>query len=133
MLNNNPITEMITDNNKAIKKVVIVEDSLLILAKIVEMLSYIKEVEISGVSGIPFDAIEKINKQKPDFVILDIKLQGGSGIDVLKKIKISCPNTKVIILTNYAYPLYKLRCIDLGADYFFDKSKDFDKIYELLS
>ena len=58
----------------------------------------------------------------PCKIILDIALPDGSGIDLLKKFKIEKPDTKVIILTNFPTSEFRKRCMDLGADYFFDKS-----------
>jgi DNA-binding NarL/FixJ family response regulator len=63
-----------------------------------------------------------------DLAILDINLPGKSGIEVLRYIKTNYPQTHVIMLTNEVNPLYRNLCLKLGADYFFDKSSDFDKI-----
>ncbi len=114
--------------DKNMEKVFIVEDSVIIRGRIISMISTIKGVEICGVAGEPKEAINGIRESKPDSVILDLKLYGGSGIDVLQKIKEEQPDTKVIVLTNYPEPQYMKKCMDLGADYFFDKSEDFDKI-----
>jgi len=38
----------------------------------------------------------------------------------------------VIVFTNYPYPQYRRKCIDAGADFFFDKSTEFDKVTEVL-
>ena len=37
------------------------------------------------------------------------------------------------MLTNYPYPQYKKKCMDAGADFFFDKSREFEKVIEVLS
>nr|HOO91686.1 hypothetical protein [Syntrophales bacterium] len=49
---------------------------------------------------------------------------------VLKQIKKEIPPPVVIMLTNYPYPQYRKKCQALGADYFFDKVADIDKIYD---
>ena len=113
-------------------KLVIVEDSLLLRGKIVEMLSSIIGLQIVGMSGEPKDAIDKINRSNPDMVILDIKLQNGSGIDVLQYIKEEYPRMIVIMFTNYLYPQMVNRCMELGADYFFDKSRDFYQLKDIV-
>ena len=122
-------TYLITmDQVDYMEKVFIVEDSVILRGRIISMISTIKGVEICGVAGEPKEAINGIRECQPDSVILDLKLYGGSGLDVLQKIKNEKPETKVIILTNYPEPQYMKKCMDLGADYFFDKSEDFDKI-----
>jgi len=59
-------------------------------------------------------------------------LRGGSGIDVLQDIKQGHAAPIVMILTNFPYPQYRKKCADAGADFFFDKSTEFDKVPEVL-
>lgn len=73
-----------------------------------------------------------IDKEQPDIAILDIQLPDGSGIDLLSKIKNMRKETVVIMLTNYPYSIIRKRCDELGADYFFDKSTEFEKVLEVL-
>ena len=42
------------------------------------------------------------------------------------------PSCVVIIFTNYPYPQYRKKCMEAGADFFFDKSMEFEKIPEVL-
>lgn len=109
----------------------IVDDSAILRRRLNESLSRIRDdLEISEAStGI--EALEQFSSRKQNTVILDISLPDISGIDVLKKIKKSDPSTRVIILTNYPSPEFRDRCINLGADYFFDKYSDYRNILEL--
>ena len=70
---------------------------------------------------------------KPDAVILDIRLPGRSGIQVLKEIKAAHPETVVIMLTNYDFDQYRRQCLQLGADYFFNKTLEFEKVMTVLA
>ena len=67
-----------------------------------------------------------------DVVILDLRMTNGNGIDVLKTIKITRPETKVIIFTNFPSAQYRKRLLDTGADAFLDKSSDFNQIPEIV-
>lgn len=112
-------------------KVFLVDDSAIVLKKLTALISGIDGVEISGKATNAHDAIQSIVKIKPDLVILDIRLDGGgNGMDVLKAIKKEEPSPIVIMLTNYPYPQYRKKCQELGADYFFDKVTEIEKIYE---
>lgn len=113
-------------------RIFIVDDSLMIWSRIMEMLSDISGVQLVGVSGRVEEAIRKIHELKPDLVILDIRLYGGSGIDVLRSVKQDMPETIVAVFSNYTHPEYKKICEELGADYFLDKSKEFDKLPGIL-
>ena len=112
-------------------KVFIADDSVQIRERLIEMLSELPEIEIIGVAGDAPEAIRDIWKLNPDMVILDIRMPGGSGIEVLKEIK-EKSHPVVVMLTNYPYPQYRKKCMDLGADYFFDKSTEFEKVTEVL-
>lgn len=61
------------------------------------------------------DAIEKINQHNYDIVILDVKMPGTSGIDVLKEIKNIKPLTEVIMLTGNATIETAIEGMKLGA------------------
>ena len=78
------------------------------------------------------EAIAAFHQLRPEVVILDIQMPDGCGIDVLAHIKKESPQTTVIMLTNYPLPPFKKRCLEAGADYFFDKSTEFEKVIEVL-
>ena len=63
---------------------------------------------------------------------LDIRLIGGSGIDVLKKIKQEDRALVVIMLTNSTALPFRRRCMEAGADFFLDKSTEFRKVREIV-
>ena len=109
-------------------KVFVADDSLIIREHLVTMLEELIDVEIVGQAGTVAEAINAIEKLQPDVVILDIRLPDGSGIDVLQTIKQDEPAPVVIVLTNYTYPAYRQKCLRAGADFFLDKSTEFDQI-----
>jgi len=114
-------------------KVLIADDSCEVRERIKMLLSEVEKVEMIGEAENVQQAIEHIRQQGPDVVILDIKMPGGNGIDVLKEIEKNDQAPVVIMLTNYPYPQYKKKCMDAGADFFFDKSREFEKVIEVLS
>ena len=112
-------------------KAIIVDDNVMVCERVRNMLKRIHGVDIVGEAHNVPEAISSIATLKPDIVILDLQLPGGTGLDVLKSAKKYSPTPLVIILTNYPYPQYRKRCLDEGADYFFDKSIEFDKVAEV--
>ncbi len=97
------------------------------------MLDELTGVEIVGQADNVADAINAIRRLQPDVVILDIRMPGGSGIDVLRKTKQNGTGPMVIILTNYPFSGYRQKCMDAGADFFLDKSTEFDQIPDLIN
>ena len=115
-------------------KVFIADDSSEIRKRIIAMLSDLAErIEMIGEAENVQDAINSIHEFDPDVVILDIRMPGGSGIDVLKKIKKINEVPVIIILTNYPHSQYRKKCMEAGADFFFDKSRDFEEIVKVVS
>jgi DNA-binding NarL/FixJ family response regulator len=109
-------------------KILIADDSPILRERLKTMLSDFPEVEIAGQAHDTPEAIKSIKELKPDVVILDIRMPGGSGIEVLQSIKKDRPDIKVIVFTNYPYPQYRKKCMDLGADFFFAKATESDQI-----
>lgn len=112
-------------------KLFIVDNSELIVDRLVKVLSEIDGIKIIGVANSAKIASEYIFKSNPDVVILDIHMPDGNGIDILKKIKQEIKRIKVIMLTNYPENDYRKICNGIGADYFFDKSIEFENVVEV--
>jgi len=113
-------------------KVFIADDSPILRERLKTMLSDFPEVEISGQAKDTPEAIKFIKELKPDIVILDIRMPGGSGIEVLQSIKKDRPDIKVIVFTNYPYPQYRKKCMNLGADFFFAKATESEEVPKVI-
>ena len=109
-------------------KVFIADDSALMRERLTDMLSELQEIEIVGHAHDGETAIQSIRQQNPDVVILDIRMPKGNGIDVLQNISKHNSIPLIIVFTNYPYPQYRKKCTELGADFFFDKTTEFDKL-----
>ncbi|MFX4982823.1 response regulator, partial [Acinetobacter baumannii] len=72
-----------------------------------------------------------------DVVIVDLNLREGHGLEVLRALqtnsKVDLSAKRRVVLTNYASPQMRIRCEELGADAFFDKSSDIDRLIEYLT
>lgn len=113
--------------------ILLVDDSDIIRQAISNILSKVEGIaSIREVSNVK-KALILINDYRPDVVIMDIHLRSGNGLNILKFIKENFSNIMVIILTNDALPEYRKICDDFGADYFFDKSSEFEKIVDVIN
>ena len=113
--------------------VFIADDSELMRERLVTMLSELPNIEIIGQARDGLEAIGLIPKLKPDVVILDVRMPKKSGINVLQNIKGGDIPPLVIMFTNYPYPQYRDKCLKVGADFFFDKSADFEQLIQVLN
>lgn len=113
-------------------KLFIVENSNYLRERLTRLVAHRAEVQVVGYAATASDAVSQIRNLNPDVVLLDIRLDQGTGMDVLKQIKLRGQPPAVIVLTNYAYPQYRERFLANGADYFFDKSAELDLMLQAL-
>jgi DNA-binding NarL/FixJ family response regulator len=113
-------------------KVFIVDDSRVVVERLADLLDDIPGVELVGEANDVPAAIHSIPETNPDAIILDLQMPGGSGLEVLRSVRLSYPSLWVLVCTNYPYPQYREECISAGANYFLDKSADFEKIPGIL-
>ena len=106
----------------------IVEDSQQIRERLAALLTQTDGIAIVGEADTPKAAVEGILRTKPDSVILDIHLLGGSGLEVLKTVHPIAPSTVFVVLTNYPNPQYRRIFSNAGASAFLDKSTEFDLV-----
>jgi DNA-binding NarL/FixJ family response regulator len=113
-------------------KILIADDSLVVRDRLVTLLTEVHGVEVVAQAKDAMEARSLAAELRPDVAILDIRMPNGSGADVVREIKRLSPTPKVIVLTNYPHPENRKKCIERGADYFFDKSTEFKKVVAVL-
>ena len=106
----------------------IVDDSAIVRMRVAELLVTDTDVTVVGQASTVAAALQEIPRLQPEFVLLDIHLPDGDGISVLKAVKRMTPTPAVVMFTNYTDEYHRQRCEVAGADFFLDKSKQFDQI-----
>jgi CheY-like chemotaxis protein len=106
------------------KKILIVDDE-----EVIRML-YSEELEEEGYEVITADSghglIEMIGREKPDLIILDIKMAEHDGLDLLQDIRKDFYNIPVILCS--AYSSFKGDLKSIAADYYVVKSADLSEL-----
>jgi DNA-binding NarL/FixJ family response regulator len=114
-------------------RILLIDDSELIGVPVLKVLSTVTALELLGQATSVKGGLLICEEKSPDIVILDINLPDGSGIALLKELKIRHPHIRVIMFTNSTDSFYRRKCIELGAEHFLDKAKDFDRIPQLVT
>lgn len=113
--------------------VLVVDDSDAIRERLADMLGAIGGVtaveQVSHAAG----ARHFMATRWADVIVLDIALPDGSGIDLLHAVRQSDRPAVVVMLTNYPSAPYRKRCLGAGADFFLDKSTEFERLTEIVS
>jgi DNA-binding NarL/FixJ family response regulator len=112
--------------------VVIVDDHPLVCEWLAALINQQPDLQTGGQAFDAAEAMELINDLKPQVVILDISLQGGSGINLIKDLKVAVPNTAVIVLSMHDESLYAERAFRAGARGYVMKREATQKILEAI-
>jgi len=115
------------------QRVFLVEDSAPILERLTRLLETVPGARIVGQAADVGQAIDAILDARPDLVLLDLRLEDGSGFDVLRAVHCTEPGIDFYMLSNFASEPYRRQAERLGACGFFDKTKDFDRLREFVA
>jgi two-component system response regulator CpxR len=118
------------NDHEAAPKVLLVDDE----REFVQTLSNRLKIRNMG-STIAYDgesALEIVSKDEPEVLILDLKMPGIDGIEVLRQVKQSQPEIEVIVLTGHGSEQDKKTCLELGAFAFLQKPVDIDVLSQTL-
>ncbi len=111
-------------------KTYLVEDSAVIRESLIAALEELGPVEVVGTAEDESTAVRWLKQPDnyADLVIVDIFLKTGSGLGVLRAANAATPRLNAVVLSNYATPDMRRKCLALGADRVFDKSNDIDAL-----
>lgn len=113
--------------------VYVVEDSALVRERLIEMLDGTPGTQVVGAAARADEAIRDILEERPDVVLLDLKLAQGSGFDVLRAVHERAPEVTVYMLSSFASDPYRQLAARLGAQDFFDKSSEFERVRDIIA
>jgi two-component system response regulator DesR len=113
-------------------KVFLVDDSPAIRQRVAELLD-LNAMSVVGQAQTPQDAIADITRTHPDVVVLDVQLEGGSGLQVLRAVHQALPRIAFVVFSNNASPAYRKRYLSEGAVGFLDKSHEFNQLAQAVA
>lgn len=114
-------------------KVLVADDSDLVRRNIARLLTDCPGVDELIQSHSVYSTIQTIEVENPDAVVLDLQLPDGSGFDLLEYIRLKPRRMLVIVLTNFPDPANRERALRLGADFFLDKSFEYEQLPALIA
>ena len=111
-------------------KIYLVEDSVVIRASLIATLEELAPVHIVDTAEDEDAAVQWMRDPAHhfDLAIVDIQLRGGTGLGVISAANGLMQRHKLVVLTNYATPDMRRKCLSLGADRVFDKSNEIDSL-----
>lgn len=121
-----------TNGNLRPLRIVLVDRSIPVRARIRNLIQESKAAQILAETGSASKALTLVKKHRPDAVIMDLSLKDGDGTSLLIKIKRVLRSCSVIVWTNFSTPEFRQFYLKLGADYFLDKFREFERVPKVL-
>lgn len=113
-------------------RVLLVEDSMPVRGRIRSMIEESGTVEVVAAANSVVEALALFIEHQPDAVVLDLYLKDGNAFGVITEFKRARPACVVIVLTNFSTLETRDHCLKLGANYFFEKNREFERVPEVL-
>lgn len=110
---------------RKVVKVLIADDNREFCELLKEFINQQEDFQLSGIASNGLEALEQIQNNTPDVVVLDIIMPHLDGIGVLEKLGNVSSRPKVIMLTAFGQESVTQRAVELGADYYILKPFDF--------
>lgn len=104
------------------KRLVIIEDQTAIREMLVELLHLDKNYQLVGESGDGQTALSLCLETKPDLLILDAKLPGLNGVELLRRLVKTLPNIRVLVFSGHENPVLVREMLEVGAHGFVEKT-----------
>lgn len=124
----NPVSSTAIDTTQALR-CYLVEDSAVIRQNLVATLEELLNVQVVGHAEDEAGALAWLDQGHDcELMIIDIFLRSGTGLEVLRRARQQRPQTRLVVLTNYATADMRRRCTELGADRVFDKSAELEEL-----
>jgi DNA-binding NarL/FixJ family response regulator len=110
------------------KRIFIVDDHPLVREWLANLINQEADLVVCGEAEDRAHARQGIAETQPAVAIVDISLKGGSGIELIKDLKSSCPDVAVIVLSMHDEALYAERALHAGARGYIMKRETTKKI-----
>ena len=108
-------------------KVVLVEDSPLVRKHLLAALKEQPFLSVVGLAATEAEALCTVGLTRPHVVVLDLALASGSGLEVLRKLRLAGYGGTILVLSNREAEIYGPLCVSNGANAFYDKGREFEQ------
>ncbi len=96
-------------------KVIICDDQDIVRDGLELLLKLEEDIKIVGIASDGAEAVEMAIREKPDLVLMDLKMPIMNGVDATREITAKCPQTKILVLTTYGTDDWVMDAIRAGA------------------
>lgn len=113
-------------------RILVVDDHPLVREGLSQRISGQSDLTICGEAATPEEALAFLRTSGADLAIIDLRLQGGHGLELIKRIRAEHPTVKMLVLSAFQESLYAERCLRAGARGYLNKQESSEKIIEAI-
>ena len=113
-------------------KILVVDDHAVVRRGLRQILAETPDLHVAGEAGTAGEAMQKVQAERWDVIVLDVGLAGKSGLDLIADIRKLRPETRVLVLTMFSEEQYAVRAIRAGAAGFLTKESAPDKLVDAI-
>jgi DNA-binding NarL/FixJ family response regulator len=96
-------------------RIMVVDDHPMVRDGLIRLITQQDDLVCCGQAGTVAETLATISKKQPDLLILDLRLKGGDGLELIKTLMAQYPQLRILILSQYEAPLYVERALRAGA------------------
>lgn len=101
--------------------VLLVDDHAIARNGVRLMLGTAPDISVEGEAGNAVEAMARVAERSFDVALVDIKMPGKNGLDLLKTLRAECPRMAVLVLSTYSEEIYAVRALKSGASGYLTK------------
>jgi two-component system invasion response regulator UvrY len=108
-------------------KILLVDDHVIVRSGLRSLLASVADTQISE-AATGREALQRLRQDRPDLVLLDLKLPGIGGLELLRRMLLEDRTTRILVLSMHAEPLYAARAMQLGARGYLSKNASAEEL-----
>src|SRR5262245_16203426 len=112
------------------RRILLVDDHAIVREGFAEIINNQPDLKVCGQASTASRALESASRLKPDLVVVDLTLQRGSGLELIKQIKSLLPRLPMLVLSMHDEAIYAERCLRAGALGYVMKQEEADTVME---
>ena len=113
-------------------RILIVDDHPMMRDGLTMRINSQADMHVCGEAACENDAVEMVVQTSPDLVLVDISLQSGNGIELVKRIRLLNAETKMLVVSTFQESLYAERALRAGALGYLNKQESNEKLLEAI-
>lgn len=108
-------------------KILLVDDHVIVRSGLRSLLASVADTQISE-AATGREALQRLRQDRPDLVLLDLKLPGIGGLELLRRMLLEDRTARILVLSMHAEPLYAARAMQLGARGYLSKNASAEEL-----